>query len=57
MKHRSLKIKVLHQENVVKNVWLKVDELELEEVSISARRRDPAYDIIAKGHRQQRALG
>lgn len=45
---QELKIKVLHQENLVKNVWLKVDELELEEVSISARRRDPAYDIIAK---------
>lgn len=43
----ELSVQVEHREGVVKNIWLELDQQELEEVSISARRRDPAYEIIA----------
>jgi hypothetical protein len=39
---------VNHRENVVKNIWLAVDQTELNEVTISAKKRDPAYAIIEK---------
>lgn len=45
---QELKINVGNREDLVKNIWLELDEKELEEVNISARRRDPSYDIIAK---------
>ena len=34
------------REMVVKNVWLKTSSQELEEVVVSAKRKDPAYEII-----------
>lgn len=37
---------VINNKDVVKNVWLQVDDSELEEVTIKAKRRDPAYEIM-----------
>ena len=46
--NQEVKVKVAHREDAVKNVWLLLDHQELAEVSVNARKRDPAYDIIAK---------
>ena len=45
--NQEVKVKVAHREDAVKNVWLLLDHQELAEVSVNARKRDPAYDIIA----------
>lgn len=48
-------IKVLFKgnEEITKNVWLKVDENELDEIIVSSKRRDPAYGIIANAIEQK----
>jgi hypothetical protein len=46
--NEEVKVTVDNREDVVKNIWLTVDHQELEAVNISAKRRDPAYEIIAK---------
>ncbi len=43
----ELKVKVAHREDVVQNFYLVVDQTELQEVAVNAKKRDPAYDIIA----------
>ena len=45
---QEVKVQVDHREDVVKNIWLLVDQQELEAVTVSAKRRDPAYEIISK---------
>lgn len=37
---------VLRNDDVVKNVWMKQSSVQLDEVMVRAKRRDPAYEII-----------
>lgn len=36
-----------NNENQVKNIWLETDAKEMDELIVSAKRRDPAYEIIS----------
>lgn len=45
---QEAKVIIGHREDAVKNVWLSTDEQELREITVSAKRRDPAYEIIQK---------
>ena len=44
---RKLNI-IVQDEPVVKNIWLKSSSLELNEIVVKAKKRDPAYEIIQK---------
>lgn len=48
------KVVVNHREDVVKNFFLQLDQTELQEVTINAKKRDPAYDIIASTIEQKK---
>lgn len=45
---QEVKVVVANREDVVQHIWLKTDEQELREITVSARKRDPAYEIIQK---------
>lgn len=48
--YETLEVKVILDGNkdLEKNVWLIIDDNELDEVIINSKKRDPAYDIIAQ---------
>ncbi|MCB9196420.1 MAG: carboxypeptidase-like regulatory domain-containing protein [Flavobacteriales bacterium] len=50
---QEIKIIFKGNEDLVKNVWLKTDENELDEIIINSKRRDPAYGIIANAINQK----
>lgn len=45
-KTKEIKIILAQNEELVKNFWLETDNIQLEELVINAKRRDPAYGII-----------
>lgn len=53
--YESQEIKIMFETNqdLTKNVWLKTDENELDEIIVNSKRRDPAYGIIANAISQK----
>jgi hypothetical protein len=47
--YEKQEIKVIFKgnEDQSKNIWLKIDQNELDEIVVNSKRRDPAYEIIA----------
>ncbi len=52
---QEIKVIINDRENLTKNVWMVMDEGELNEIIVNSKRRDPAYEIIQKAidHKQK----
>ncbi|CAG0967486.1 MAG: carboxypeptidase-like regulatory domain-containing protein [Bacteroidetes bacterium] len=46
--NKIIEITVRKNENIIKNIWLQPAVVNLNELTVSAKKRDPAYDIIKK---------
>ncbi len=53
--YETQEIKILFENNeeMTKNIWLKTDQNELDELIVKSKRRDPAYGIIANAIEQK----
>lgn len=45
-KTKEIKIIIAKNEDLIQNFWLETDNIQLEELVVNAKRRDPAYGII-----------